>query len=67
MKAIFKFNSGNGALLCSKCNIIIKIGWDFNEEEKQAMKGKIKLPAQYCEKCKSEDNEHRRNTKRTKN
>jgi len=39
MKAIFKFNGGDGALLCSKCGRIIKIGWDFNEEEKLAMKG----------------------------
>ena len=50
--AIFKFNGGLGALLCSKCKVIIKTGKDFTEEEKKAIKGYIKLPPQYCEKCK---------------
>lgn len=50
--AIFKFNGGAGALLCSKCKVIIKIGKDFTEEEKQSIKGYIKLPSIYCEKCK---------------
>jgi hypothetical protein len=51
-KAIFKFNGGNGALLCSKCNVIIKTGKDFTEEEKKALRGEKKLPAKYCDKCK---------------
>lgn len=51
--AIFKFNGGLGALLCSKCRVIIKTGKDFTEQEKQAIKGKIYYPPQYCEKCKS--------------
>jgi hypothetical protein len=50
-KAIFKFNNGNGALLCSKCFVIIKVGKDFNEKERLALKGEIKLKAQYCKKC----------------
>jgi len=50
--AIFKFNGGLGALLCSKCKVIIKIGKDFTEEENKAIKGHIKLPPQYCDKCK---------------
>jgi RNase P subunit RPR2 len=50
--AVFKLNGGLGALLCSKCRVIIKIGKDFTKEEKNAMKGYIKLPPQYCEKCK---------------
>lgn len=50
-KAIFKWNSGNLALLCSKCNTIIKIGIDFTEEEHQACKGKKYLKPQYCESC----------------
>ncbi len=38
---IYKYNNGNGALLCSDCSVIIKEGNDFTENE-----------AQYCEKCK---------------
>lgn len=49
--AIFKYNGGQGALLCSKCRVIIKKGKDFTDEEKKAMKGKITLPPQYCKKC----------------
>jgi len=50
-KAIFKFNGGLGALLCSKCSVIIKTGKDFNDNEKQAIKGNLTLPPQYCDKC----------------
>lgn len=35
-KAIFKWNSGNLALICSKCSKIIKEGKDFTEEEVKA-------------------------------
>ena len=56
MKAIFKFNGGLGALLCSKCRVIIKTGKDFTEDEKKAMKGEINLPSQYCKNCKNESN-----------
>lgn len=52
-KAIFKFNNGNGALLCSKCRVIIKTGRDFTEEEIMAIRGKINMPSQYCDKCKN--------------
>jgi hypothetical protein len=51
-KAIFKFNGGQLALLCSKCSVIIKIGSEFNEKEKTAVKGKVYLQPQYCDKCK---------------
>jgi hypothetical protein len=51
-KAIFKFNNGNGALLCSKCRVIIKTGRDFTEEEIKAIKEKVDMPPQYCDKCK---------------
>jgi len=50
-KAIFKFNNGNGALLCSKCRVIIKTGRDFTEEEIKAIKGKLDMPPQYCKQC----------------
>jgi hypothetical protein len=50
-KAKFKFNSGMGALLCSRCSTIIKTGSYFTEDEWKAMKGEIKLPAQYCDAC----------------
>lgn len=51
-KAFFAYNGGLGALICSKCRVIIKIGKDFTEEENKAIKGHIKLPPQYCDKCK---------------
>lgn len=43
MKVIYKFNSGMGAILCHKCNRIIK---DCISEE-EARKSKLF----YCEKC----------------
>jgi len=51
-KAIVKFNGGKGALLCSKCSVIVKVGSEFNEEESKYVKGEIDhLPPQYCDKC----------------
>ncbi len=52
-KAIFKFNNGNLALLCSKCSIIIKTGFEFTKEERKACDGKKYLKPQYCDKCKN--------------
>lgn len=49
--AIFKFNGGAGALLCSKCKVIIKTGKDFDEQEIKAIKGYITLPPALCESC----------------
>lgn len=51
MKAIFKYNGAAGALLCSHCKVIIKIGKDFTDEEKAAIKGEIELDEQYCDEC----------------
>lgn len=51
-KARFKFNNGNLALLCSKCSVIIKEGYQFTEDELKACKGEKYLKPQYCEKCK---------------
>jgi hypothetical protein len=50
-KAIIKWNNGNLALLCSNCSVIIKTGYSFTKDELDAVKGKFKLKAQYCEKC----------------
>jgi len=52
--ANFKYNGGQGALLCSGCRVIIKTGKDFTDEEKKAIKGEIKIPPQYCENCKND-------------
>ncbi len=49
--AIFKFNSGMGALLCSSCSAIIKVGRDFTIEEWEAMKGNLTMGPRYCKKC----------------
>jgi hypothetical protein len=58
-KAIIKFNGGNLALLCSKCTVVIKTGKDFTTEELDYTLGKSKnlLPPQYCEQCKSKQDE----------
>jgi hypothetical protein len=53
-KAIFKFNGGIGALLCSNCSVVMKVGHQFTKLERLAMMGKKKLEPQYCEKCLSE-------------
>lgn len=45
MKVIYKFNSGNGAILCHKCGCIIVA----NITEEDARNSKI----YYCKKCKS--------------
>jgi hypothetical protein len=50
-KAKFKFNSGLGALLCSRCGEIIKEGHNFTDEEWQACRGEIKIKPQLCDKC----------------
>jgi len=47
-KVIFKFNNGNGAILCSCCYCIIKTGSTFTEEEWEAIRGEVSLEAQYC-------------------
>ena len=59
-KAIFKWNSGNLALLCSKCSKIIKEGKGFTEEEKKACQGKagFYILQQYCEQCKEKEKEN---------
>ncbi len=51
-KAIFKFNGGNGALLCSKCNATIKTGRDFTDDEWDAMRGRLDISEQFCKICK---------------
>jgi hypothetical protein len=51
-KIIFKFNSGLGAILCSGCRTILKVGHEFTVQELASMKGETELlPAQYCSKC----------------
>lgn len=62
-KAKFKYNSGNLSLNCSRCNKIIKEGYQFTELEMMACQnaGSYYLPPQYCEHCKSIEDE--RNTR----
>lgn len=50
-KAIFKYNNGIGAILCSKCAKIIKTGIEYDEKEIKASKGEIELDPYYCESC----------------
>lgn len=54
MKAIFKYNGGLGALLCSKCRVIIKTGKYFTDDEWKSIRGELDMPAQYCETCMQE-------------
>lgn len=48
-KAIIKYNNGNLAILCSKCRKIIKVGYQFNEEESKFARGESTLEPQYCD------------------
>ena len=50
-KAIFKFNTSHGALLCSGCRVILKDGYRFSDEEMAAFQGATELEAQYCNTC----------------
>jgi len=50
-KAIFKFNGGQGALLCSKCRTVIKVGSEMSQFEKDAMMGKQEMLPKFCAKC----------------
>lgn len=52
-KAIFKFNGGQGALLCSKCRGIIKTGATMSQFEKDAMLGKQEMLGQECLVCRT--------------
>ena len=57
-KAIIKFNGGNLAMLCSGCYGIIKTGVDFTQEEVEfALSKGLHLDPQYCNQCKSKQNE----------
>ena len=53
-----KYNSGQGAILCSDCSKILKVGWQYTEEESKYSRGELEynLPPQYCEHCKSRRN-----------
>ena len=48
--ATLKFNNGNGAILCSECNVIVKDN-NFTEDEKKALIGEIKLEPYHCMDC----------------
>lgn len=50
-KAIFKFNGGLGALLCTGCRTIIKTGSEMSQFEKDAMMGKQEMLPKFCVKC----------------
>jgi hypothetical protein len=57
-RLIVKFNGGRGAILCSGCRKIIKEGFEFTPEETQYIRGEIDyLPVQFCEQCKSKQND----------
>jgi hypothetical protein len=51
-RLIVKYNSGHGALLCSGCRVILKVGFEYTEDELRYSRGEIDyLPPQYCEQC----------------
>jgi hypothetical protein len=51
-RLIVKFNSGQGAILCSGCSKILKVGSEYTEEERKYALGKLRhLPPQYCDEC----------------
>lgn len=47
----YKFNSGYLAIMCSGCNVVLKTGRHFTEEELNDIQNDWKLPAQYCNLC----------------
>ena len=50
--AKLKFNSGNLAILCSGCSVILKTGKEFNKEELMFALGELHcLPPQFCGEC----------------
>lgn len=49
--AIFKYNSGHSALLCSGCAVILKTGKEFNDIEIQAIRGQRHMDAVFCLPC----------------
>ena len=51
MKAIIKYNSGHLAILCYGCSKILKVGYEFNQQELDYSKGRADLGPQYCEQC----------------
>jgi len=53
IKAIYKFNNGNRALLCNSCRTIIKTGSEFSEEDWLNIKSGISAPPQLCKNCKT--------------
>ena len=57
-KLIVKYNGGLGAILCSGCRKILKIGREFTPEETQYIRGELEhdLPAQFCEQCVIKEN-----------
>lgn len=47
-----KYNSGHGAILCSGCSVVLKVGFEYTDEELKYSRGEIDyLPPQYCEQC----------------
>jgi hypothetical protein len=59
MKAIIKYNSGHLAILCSGCSKILKVGYEFNQQEADYSKGKINyMPPYYCKTCNESLEEH---------
>jgi len=49
--AIFKYNNGNGAILCSNCHKIIRSGNTLTEKDRKYGRGELELKAQYCDLC----------------
>lgn len=56
MDAIFKYNNGRGALLCSQCGVIIKTGKDFTDYEWRALRGEVEYAAKFCKECEDSEN-----------
>ena len=47
-RLIVKYNSGHGAILCSGCKAILKVGFEYTEDEFKYSRGEIDyLPPQY--------------------
>lgn len=63
-RLIVKYNSSLGAILCSGCRKIVKIGKQFTDEEWKYFRGELDydLPPRYCDKCNNVQLEEQVNT-----
>ena len=51
IQAVYKFNGGLGALLCSGCYVILRSGASLTKADRLGMNGEITNPPAFCKEC----------------